>query len=210
MTDVSSQPTPTETSLTPSPTPTPGGTDPAAVPATDQSLLGAKPAEPTAPEFVPYTAESIKLPEGVTIDESLRDGFIQFANERKLAPEVVNHLVELQVGAVRAASEKASTQWAETQQQWRSEVEKHATFGGEKLAPVLGKISEFIDAHSSNPAAFRQMMDITGAGNNVHVIELLSKAAEIVSEGKPVPTPSPSGSVGNDLAALLYPTMKRS
>ncbi len=160
-------------------------------------------------EFVPLTDESFKLdlPEGVTLDPELKSGFMNLANDLKLPRETVDKLAELHTGALRRAVEQQAKQWDDLQQQWRKEVESSPKFGGDKLQPSLGKISEFINKFSSNPDGVRQAIDQTGLGNHPLMVELLLAAANTLSEGTPA-TGAPAAAPAS-LADSIYTTMRK-
>lgn len=193
-------------------TPEPNNPQPTILGQTQETPQATPPAPesplPASPEFVPYTDEGlqIQLPEGATLDGDLKKGFVSIANELKLPKEAVDKFVSLQTESVKRAIEKQAADWNAVQEDWRKQVETHPKFGGEKLAPALGKISEFINTNSSDPNGFRKAIDDTGLGNHPLVVELLLRAAETVSEGKPTQG-NPAGGP-RDLASALYPTMK--
>jgi len=160
--------------------------------------------EPTAPE--PLTMESIKLPEGFTVDEEISNNFLEVMNDAKLTPgERAQKLIDLQAGLMAKAAEANYKAWSDMQTQWQDEVRADPEIGGEKLAPALGEISKLVDTYGS--PELRQALDLTGAGNNPHVIKFLHKIAKDLGEGGPV-LGAPSQSK-DSLADRLYPSMKK-
>lgn len=176
---------------------------------TQQPTAGEGPKPEPQPEYVPLTDESFKidLPEGAALDPALKSGFMNLANELKLPRETVDKITALQVDALKRGAEAQAKQWDELQQTWRKEVESHPKFGGDKLQPSLGKISEFINAHSSNPDGVRQAIDQTGLGNHPLMVELLLAAADTLSEGRPATGTPAAGPTS--LADSLFPTMRK-
>lgn len=165
---------------------------------------GEEPKEPEAPAE-PLTAADITFPDGVEVNEELRDEFLSVVNNRELSPkEQAQALVDLQLKAAQAASEAGSNAWTEMQTKWKDEVKADPEVGGEKLQPALGRIGRLIDEYGSKELT--ATFDLTGAGNNVHVIKFLDKLAAKLTEPGPV-----SGAPANaevDKAARLFPSMK--
>lgn len=166
-----------------------------------------KPAEPAAPaEPIALTAEAIKLPDGIEADKPTLEKFVGVMNDPKLTPTArAQALVDLQVEAAKAASEKASQLWAEKQTQWQDEVKADAEVGGAKLDATLAGISTLLNTYGTPEV--RQAFDETGAGNNVHIVKFLSKVAGLVGEGKPVPSGNPTAPPST-LADRMFPNHK--
>lgn len=161
----------------------------------------------SAPEFTPITAEALTIPEGFTIDEAQRDGFLALANELKLPAETANKLVAFQANLSKAASEGTSKAWEEHNKTWQNEVRADPEIGGQKLDGVLSGISKVIDQYGS--PELRQALASTGAGNNIHVVRFIHKIAGVLTEAGPI-SGSP-GKVAQSLENLLYdhPTSRK-
>jgi hypothetical protein len=159
---------------------------------------------PQAPE--PLTWEAIKLPEGITVDDEAKQSFLDIMNDDKATPaERAQKLVDLQTSLMQKGADATYQAWTDMQTQWQDEVRADPVIGGEKLAPVLGEVSKLIDKYGSPEV--RQIMDLTGAGNNIHVIRMLHNMAKDLSEGGPVLGAPPSEKAS--LADRLYPSMKK-
>ncbi len=170
--------------------------------------------EPTSESPTPLTSESIKLPEGFEAGDTLPK-FVDVFNNSELASDAkAQALIDLHVDLMKQASEKGSQLWATTQENWAKEAKEDPVIGGEKLEPTLGNISKMIDAYAKGPDGkpdpvfareLREVMDVTGAGNNPRVIRFLNNLAlDLVKEGGPVPAGIPA--VGDRSAAqVLYP-----
>jgi hypothetical protein len=158
---------------------------------------------PAAPE--PLTVEDITFPDGVEVDETLRDEFLAVLNDRdKPVKEQAQALIDLQVKAAQAASEASSKQWGEMQTQWKDEVKADPDIGGEKLQPAIANIGKLIEQYGSTDLV--KVLDFTGAGNNVHMIKFLAGMAEKLTEGTPT-TGTPTNQQ-TDAAARMFPSMK--
>lgn len=181
--------------------PTPPPTDPT-------SPTDPKPTEPPkAPEATQaLTAGSIKLPDGFEVDQKVMGDFVSLMNDAALNPaERAQKLIDLQTEFAKAQAEQAVKTWKTLQETWQEEVRADAEIGGDKLEANLGRISTLLNTHGT--PELRQVMDQTGAGNNVHVVKFLSKIAAAMGEALPAPAGVPSGGA-KDLASRIFPTMK--
>lgn len=183
----------------------------AKAPTSESSPEVVPPAEPAKepeaakePEFV-FKAEDLKIPEGFTVDEAARDDFVKLANEHKISPQTAEALVGLQAKLVQQSADASVKVWTDMQTTWRNEVKSNPEIGGEKLEGVLSGIGKLIDQYGSNE--FREVMTLTGAGNNVHVVSFLNKIASQLVEPAPVSGGPISGKT--TLADSLYNTMKK-
>ena len=175
-------------------------------PTEETPKAGDPPKEETPPaEFTPLTADDLKFPEGLEVDETMRDDFLSIFNDREKTPaEQAQAFIDLQLKAAQAASEGNSTAWSNMQTEWQTAVRADEEVGGDKLQPALASIGKLITEHGSDE--LRQVLDFTGAGNNVHVIKFLNKLADKLVEGGPVqgaPTSRPG-----DAASRMFPSMK--
>lgn len=158
-------------------------------------------------DFVPLTPTDLKFPEGMTVADSHRDGFLGILNNRALSPgEQAQALIDLQATVAKEASEAGSQAWTEMQTQWQSDVKNDPEIGGAKLDATLSSIGKVIDQYGS--AELRAVMDLTGAGNNVHVVKFLANVAKQLTEGGPVQSAQPTTPEAS-LASILYPTMQK-
>lgn len=155
---------------------------------------------PVAPE--PLTAEALEIPEGGELDPELTSKFLEIMNDGEMGPkDRANALLKLQADAMKAASEQSSALWQETQQQWQDEVRNDPELGGEKLDENLAGIRKLLDEYGSKE--LEDLMDLTGVGNNIHMVRFVAKLAKAFGEGQPLsgrPTSTPQ-----DPAAILYP-----
>lgn len=160
------------------------------------------PKEPDPAPAEPLTADDLTFPDGFEVQEEFRDEFLTVVNNAELSPkDRAQGLVDLYTKAAQAASEASSQAWQETQTTWREEVK---TDYGDKLQPALGRIEKLIDEHGS--AELREVFDLTGAGNNLHMIKFLDKVSGLLTEGGHV-SGQPS-STEKTTAQKLFPSMK--
>lgn len=157
-------------------------------------------------EFVPLDASSLKFEEGVTVNEGARDEFLGILNDRNLSPaEQAQKLVDLQTRLSREASETGSQAWADLQSQWQDEVRSDPDIGGAKLETNLAAIGKLVDQFGT--PELRAVMDLTGAGNNVHVIKFCANIAKALTEGGFVS--GQPAAPAQSAAERLYPSMAK-
>lgn len=192
----------------PAPSDPPTG-DPAAPPAGDPPKD--PPADPKAPaadpaldtKANPFKAEEIKFSSpDVTVNPEVAGEFTAIINELGIPRDGVARLIALQEKTMTAASEMGSRAWAEMQDKWAGEVQNDPDIGGQKWPEVQGKIGQLLDTYGN--AELRQAFDLTGAGNNPHVVRFMSKVATVLSEGGFV-SGNPNPSEGRSPAEILYP-----
>lgn len=161
-----------------------------------------KPNGKAEPEPEPLTAESITFPEGVEINEELRDKFLAFANERKLTADEANTLVALQADVMKAASERNSALWDEQVEKWVNEAKELPDIGGDKLPETLGEIRKMLDQYGT--PELDNALVLTGMGNHPELIKLFHRIATDLGEGKPI-SGGPRGQGDRSAAQVLFP-----
>jgi hypothetical protein len=132
--------------------------------------------------------------------------FVELVNKYNIPREAVDAMVDLQTKAMQKNSEAGSLAWSDMQKQWAGEIAADPELGGKmwetKHAPAIGQM---LDKYGSPDV--RAALDLTGAGNNPHVVRMFAKLAAAVTEPGFVPAPAP---VDNQSTAesRIYPTMK--
>lgn len=204
-------------STTPDPvvTPDPANPNPAPDPAPELDENGnpkplisgdPKPQETPPAEFVPLTATDITFPEGLEVDETLRDEALALVNNRELSPkDQLQGLINLQGKLAEQASETISKTWEDTQKAWQDEVKADPMIGGDKLPTTLAAVNKLVTEYGSPELV--EAFAMTGAGNNVHVIRFLNSVAGKLLEGGIVSADAPT-SHGSDAASRMFPSMK--
>ena len=128
---------------------------------------------------------------------------MDIVNKVGLGRDAIAELVTLQANAMKAASETSTQVWDKMQEDWTKAVKADPDIGGEKLAPALGQIAKLLD-HYKIPE-LRTALDLTGAGNNPHVIKFLHAIAKDLGEGHFVAPNTPT-IASKSTAELLFPT----
>ena len=168
-------------------------------------LIGGEP-KPVAEEFVPLTAADITIPEGLEVNETIRDEALAIVNNRKSSPrEQLQAYFDLQGKFAEEASEGISKTSEDTQKTWQDEVKADPTIGGDKLPATLAAVNKLVTEYGDDKLV--EAFALTGAGNNVHVIRFLNTVASKLTEGKAVTAAAPANRDG-DAASRLFPSMK--
>lgn len=190
-----------ETTTTTTETQTKGTTE-------SETLVEGEKTEAVVEEFIPLTATDITFPEGLEVNETLRDEALAIVNNRELSPkEQLQGLIDLQVKLANEASEGISKTWEDTQKAWQDEVKADPTIGGDKLPTTLAAVNKLVTEYGDDKLV--EAFALTGAGNNVHVIRFLNNVAGKLLEGGVVSATSPSNQEG-DAASRMFPSMKGS
>lgn len=150
----------------------------------------------------PFKPEELKFPDGVIVDEASSKSFVDIVNEFGIPRTAVAKLIDLQQKTMLANSEAGSRDWAKMQEDWAAEVMKDAEIGGQNWPKVQTQIGGLLDKYGS--PELRQAFDLTGAGNNPHVVRFMSKVAAVLSEGGFISTNS-AGAGERSPAEILYP-----
>lgn len=194
---------------TPSPTPSPTPTPELNEDGTPKPLIEGepKPAVVEPEPFVPLTATDITFPEGLEVNETLRDEALAIVNNRELSPkEQLQGLIDLQGKLAKEASEGISKTWEDTQKTWQDEVKADPTIGGDKLPTTLAAVNKLVGEYGSPELV--EAFALTGAGNNVHVIKFLNSVAGKLLEGGPVQAGGPTNQEST-AAERMFPSMKK-
>ena len=152
---------------------------------------------PAAPP-PPPVYETFKLPEGVTLDQTKVSEFTTMLAELETSGKA-NH-AQVQAFGQRAVdffiAEQQRQQAALVESfntirtTWRDEIKNDATFGGQNYTKSIADAGAFIEQFGGSAeevAALRQMLRITGAGDNPHLIRALARAGKsLAREGTPV------------------------
>lgn len=207
------------------------------------SEFDAKPAEETkvqesAPESTPEEAqkeavvleepkpleemvyEAFKVPDGVDVDKEKVDKFTKAIGEHRLPQEVAQQLFDMHVAEVKSIADKLSTQqWSvynETRKEWRNQVMSDPEIGGSGHQTAMKIIAEARDhlVPESERAAFNEMLNITGVGDNLAFLKPLYRAGKILQAPKtlevPIQPPPDRGTKPQTKYSSLYthPTSK--
>lgn len=159
-------------------------------------------------EVTPLTVEDIKLPEGFEAQPELMTKFVELFNGEMDPKERAQALVNLHTETIRTALEADSEAWDNMQTEWKDAVKADPDIGGAKLQPTLANVNKLVDEYGTQE--LKDVFDLTGAGNNIHMIKFLNVIAEKLTEGgyKPGATPSNAADSEEAKAQRMFPSMK--
>jgi len=158
------------------------------------SLLGDEEETETVSEE-PITIEALTFPESLELPEDVQETFLETLNDPTLSKtELVQKLIDMQGDAISGVAEAQATQWNDLQEQWRNETKDLAKIGGENLPATLADIKKGLKAAGATTEVFK-MFDLTGAGNNPHMVGVLHTLTKpflekAVVSGDPVTEPT--------------------
>lgn len=185
-------------------------TKPDAKPKDSTTLLNDK-----EPEGAPEKYADFTIPEGFEInEEGLKEAQGVF-KELNLSQAAAQKILDLHAKHVSAVAEAAANEVTTMREEWRKEVLADPVIGG-KLKEVKATIGKAIDQHlGAEPGkAFREAMDLTGAGDHPAFIRGFYKFAQLITEGRHVNGGGPSvhgqqrpGAPTGTGAAALYPNL---
>ena len=172
------------------------------------------------------TADSytFTLPDNIQVNDALLGEAKSFFAAAGIAPETATSLVQTLVpklleGQVQALANAQQEQFNQLQATWVGEINAMPEFKGEARKASEAAIASALDAFGptvQREAAdgtkktvnlAREAMDITGAGNNPAIVQLVLSMAKALSEGSPTGLGRPAGrQAPRTLGGVLYPT----
>lgn len=179
---------------------------------TAQPSLGSQTADPTkqqsslaagAGTTEPVALESLAMPEGYTMSQEQSDAFLGVLNNHMSPTERAQALINLHAQTMQTSEDAAWSEWNTQQEEWINEVKADQDLGGAKLDDTLGRIGKLVDKFGSSE--FRDVLDATGAGNNIHVIRFLNNIAAQLGESTMASGQPQAGEP--DLLRSMYPSM---
>ena len=213
-----------ETPTTPT-TETPLANDPAARTETGEIIDRSKPAEPAGnpaepkPESVgaPEAYADFSIPEGHTLDAATIESATPIFRELGLSQDQAQKLVDFysaKIGEINSQNEGFMEQM---RTEWRNQLSADKEIGG-KLDAVKVDIGRALDRIPAEVrTAYKEAMDLTGAGDNPAIIKAMYSLAQLVNEGTPVrgDNPSPHGQSRTGVetrpsaASAMYPNLPK-
>lgn len=210
-------PTSSEPTTTPSTTPAAEPTEPKTV-LNEETKPAEKPAE--AAKGAPETYAEYKVPDGFVLDAEAKTKADTIFKSLGLTQDQAQSLVDFYTSETKEAFEAPFKAYQDMTAKWRTEAESHPDLSG-KLGPgqeVNVRIARFLNGMNDPKLAsdFRELMDLTGAGNNQAFIRVIDYAARKLTEGSFVAGtgPSPHGQSAPNrpaptAAEALWPNLNR-
>lgn len=199
--------TPPPTTPTTTPTPEPKTEAPAPE---GKSLLNEEEPAQAAPE----TYADFKVPEGYTLDKATLEAASPIFKELNLSQDQAQKLVDFYSKTQQASAEKPYQDYIATRKGWADQVK--AEFGNQlpEIKATIGRALSTLPAETSK--AFREAMDLTGAGDNPAFVKVFADLAKRATEGRPVtpggvaPVTEPGKTARPTQAAALFPKLPSS
>lgn len=170
----------------------------------------AKAAEPKPGEV---KAEDIKIeiPEGVTIDDKTLTDFKGLLADAKLTPsERAQKIIDMHVGALKAAAEGPGKVWTEMQEKWQGEVKADKEMGGTNFDATRSTIAKAIsDVMGDQAKEVFDAFQFTGAANHPAIVRLMLRVGKALTEGGPISGGALAEGKGQDFGsrvAAMYPS----
>jgi antitoxin component of RelBE/YafQ-DinJ toxin-antitoxin module len=194
------EPSTTTTTPPPSTTTTPPPTT-AEAPAEGETLLSqskeeAKADDKKEPPKAPDKYSDYKVPEGYTLDPEVKTKADGIFKDLGLTQDSAQKLVDFYIAETKEAFEAPFKAYSDMKEKWREEAMNHPDLkgklakGGDVQTRISRALSQMND--SALEAEFRQMMDLTAAGNHPAFIRVLYNLAKQVTEGSHVAGKGPS------------------
>lgn len=157
-----------------------------------------------APEKYEY-----KLPEGMKLDDAVRTKADTMFKDMGLSNEQAQSLVNFYGEQIAAVANAPVDAYKTLTTEWKTEAESHPDLRG-KLGPgkeVNVRIAKALDGLGDPKLVsdFKQLMDLTGAGNNQAFIRVIDRFAQKVTEGTHVAGNGP-GKDGQSARPQAAPT----
>lgn len=147
---------------------------------------GEKKPEAEVASGAPEKYADFKLPEGYAFDPEASKQITALFKDLNLTQEGAQKLVDYYANNSLQAAEAPYKLWADTQKEWVGEIDNRF---GSKAEAMRTDINKAIDSAISSPklrTAFREALDLTGAGSNPDFFEALSIFAKPFIESAPV------------------------
>ena len=96
------------------------------------------------------------------------------------------HFAEL-----KTAQETLTSEWNQTQQTWRKEIETDPVLGGKNLEKTAAACAKVLDEYGGK--GVREALDMSGMGNNPELVRWIFNVSKALTEGGPLPAGGPPG-----------------
>lgn len=200
-------PTPTPATPTPAsgdPTPT-KSSDP--TPAPTDATPAPKPAEPAKPTIAdtgaPEKYADFKVPDGVTLDAKTLEAATPIFKDLGLTQDQAQKLIDFQTAQMKELAAAPKAVFEQVNAEWSAktladpEISGAVSGGKTGIDAVKYDISRALDSISDPKlkSEFRDVMNVTGAGNHPAFVKTFWKLSQRIAEGSHVPgsNPSPAG-----------------
>jgi hypothetical protein len=124
----------------------------------------------------------IKLPDGVTADVELMDGFKTLAKEHKLTSEQAQKLVDFNLAAAKKQAERTARAWEQQKKSWEAELKADPEFGGQHFDANMDVANKA--ARQFGGEALVKVLEDTGLGRHPVLVKMLSAVGKAIADDK--------------------------
>lgn len=169
----------------------------------------AKPPESEAPVVLAAADYKFTFPENISVDDAVMTDFREAAAEAKLPNESAQKLLDMHVKGVEQTVAKLQEaqvqQFRDTQADWTRQIDAMPEFQGAERERSLAVIGRVLDEFGSPEV--REIFNLTGSGNNPHVVKMILSLANALVEGEPtsVGNPPTGAKQGRTFGQIFYP-----
>lgn len=162
-----------------------------------------------------FDPAALTLPEGFEMTEELSTGLAGILNNAELSPQDrAQQLINLHANTVKSVVESVTQQlqesnmtlWRQTNDEWRAKIKELPEFKSDPDAEA-GKVLQALKTVGASDEFF-QALDLTGAGNNPAILQVLHRLAKPFMEGGSVASGDKASS-GRQLGANIYTSTKQ-
>src|SRR6266446_8772754 len=141
----------------------------------------------------PETYTDFTLPEGVKLEGETLKSAQELFKALNLPQDGAQKLVDFHLGQIRAATEASSKAYDDMRAGWQTAAKSDPEIGP-KMTQIKENVGRLYDAigDAKLVGEFKQIMDLTGAGDNPAFIKVLNKLSSFVTEGHHVTGAQPS------------------
>lgn len=163
------------------------------------TILGGEPSkEGTGASGAPEKYTDFTLPEGLTINPKVMDGFRALAKESGLSQDAAQKFVDFQAQNVKDEIDGRMAEFEKQITDWRAETEK---LFGHDATVKFGIAAKAVERFGS--PQLRTLLNESGLGNHPELVNFFYKVGSKISEDQPVDGKS-AGGQGKSTAELMY------
>ncbi len=150
-------------------------------------------AEPKPTPGAPEAYTDFTLPDGVKLEGETLKSAQELFKALNLPQDGAQKLVDFHLGQIRAATEASSKAYEDMRADWQAKSKADSEIGPH-MAKIKENVGRLYDAigDAKLVGEFKQIMDLTGAGDNPAFIKVLNKLSSFVTEGRHVTGTQPS------------------
>jgi len=150
-------------------------------------------AEPKPTPGAPEAYTDFTLPEGVKLEGETLKSAQELFKALNLPQDGAQRLVDFHLGQIRAATEASSKAYDDMRAGWQTAAKADPEIGP-NMTQIKENVGRLYDAigDAKLVGEFKQIMDLTGAGDNPAFIKVLNKLSSFVTEGRHVTGTQPS------------------